>query len=149
MRFNLIATLFITVYKWLLQIKKINSHRKVTRYAHDRTADSLEPGPEASWSSVQRSSHKGGSQFPEHMADRKETEQEGVEEPRVQACWSCFQDSHLPSWPFSMPWHFWDSVSQWKLPTPHPLPHLSLLSPTKDWNWLSALGLCHSHSSLC
>lgn len=62
--------------------------------------------------------------------------------PSPESCWWRFQDSRLPSsWPFSTPWCFLDSVSLLKLPTPLSLPCLPLLTPTKDWNWLSALGL--------
>ena len=45
------------------------------------------------------------------------------------------------SWPFSTSWRFSDSMSRWKLLTLHSLPCPSLLTPTKDWNWLSAPGL--------
>ena len=122
--------------------KKINSPRKAGRCAHNHTADSTEPSPQVSWDLVRHSRHKGGTSFTEFLLDGRLEAGRSWATPSPEPCWWGFQDSRLPSsWPFSTPWRFLDSASLLKLPTPLSLPCLPLLTPTKDWNWLSALGL--------
>lgn len=119
------------------------SHRKVTRCAHDYTAGNPERGPGVPWGSVQHSSHLQGKQLvPRTLADRR-LKQEEAEGLQVQSLASGFQDSQLPrSWPFSIPWMlFRFSISMKTSYSSFPALSLSLLTPTKDWNWLSALGL--------
>lgn len=136
MQWNLKASLFMR--KWLLQIKKYIATEKrysdgVFPWLHSWGSWAWPESPETCL--AQHAGHRGGSRVTECTPSRGR----GRKELRV-------SDSRVPLVMLQGPlasllWRFSDSVSLLKFRPPLSPSCLPLLTPTKDWNWLSAPGL--------
>lgn len=136
---NLKTILFISMHV-TLQIKK--AKEKVMRYTQDHTADNaqLPWGPLRLGQGTPVTREAANSQ--NICSDRSWSENEIRDSKSGVNCGGASRThSFSTSRPFSMPRRSARSVTVLKLPTPLFRPCLPLLTPTKDWNWLSALGL--------